>query len=180
MISIDLGSVNLGYAVLDSNGNLEFGLCKLSDRGTGKRNNGSVVISRINRLHDLLAPIVKEKNIETLIVEKQVLRNNIAMSLMYSLIGMIRGLGVQRIIIFNPIKKFTKLRIQYCTKNKLHKKLSIKITEALIKWKYPDLLNEFIKYRKKDDISDALLQLFVVSSTEEERIELKNKLIDLA
>ena len=178
MISIDIGSINLGYAILNNNGKLEFGLYKLSDRGSGLKNNSSLVISRINKLYDLLAPIVKEKNIETLIVEKQVFRNNIATSLMYSIIGMIRGLGVKKIIIFNPKNKFTKLRISYCTKNKLHKKLSISIAEILLNWKYPETINEFTKYKKRDDISDALLQLFIESSTEDERIELRNKFIN--
>ena len=175
MISIDVGSINFGFAVLDSNEKLEFGLYRLSDKGNGLKNNSSLIISRINKLYDLLEPIVKEKNIKTLIVEKQVFRNNIATSLMYSLIGMMRGLGISKIIIFDPKSKFTKLRIQYCTKNKLHKKLSISIAETLIRWKYPETINEFTNYKKRDDISDALLQLFIESSTEEERIELRNR-----
>ena len=163
MISIDIGSVNLGYVVLDADGELDIGLFELSERGSGSKNNHSLILKRCDRLYELLEPIINEKNIETLVIERQVLNNHVATSLMHCVIGMVRGLGVKKIIIFNPKKKFIKLRIPYETKNKAHKKLSVEIAEELIKWKFPEMYNEFTKYKKKDDMADALLQLFVSS-----------------
>ena len=158
MLSIDLGTVNLGYAVRDSDV-LDFGLFILG-RGT--------VNETVDKLFSFVEPLLRSRKVEHFVVEQQVPQNHAAMQMMYCLLGMIRGLGVEKITIFPAREKFTKLSVPYNTEKKEHKKLSILIAETLIETKYPELIQKFKSFKKRDDISDALLMLFLSGATTEE------------
>ena len=166
MLSIDLGTINLGYAAL-SGEELDFGLLTL-----GRTNNS---VERVNNLYSSIEPIVKNFGITHLVVEQQVRQNPAAMQLMYSLLGMVKGMGINQITVFPAREKFIKLKIPYTTDHKEHKKLSILIAETLIEKKYPELLNRFKGFKKKDDISDALLMLYLTHASPEEVTKLSEE-----
>ena len=96
--------------------------------------------------------------IKTVIIERQVNYNTMAMELMYLLTSAVYFF-CQNIIIYDPKLKFSTLSLKYDVKNKQHKKLSINIVQSYLKRFHENLLEEFIKYDKKDDISDSLLML---------------------
>ena len=166
MLSIDLGTINLGYAVL-SGEELDFGLLTL-----GRTNNS---VERVNNLYSSIEPIVKKYGIAHLVVEQQVRQNPAAMQLMYSLLGMVKGMGINQITVFPAREKFIKLKIPYTTDHKEHKKLSILIAETLIEKKYPHLIQKFREFKKKDDISDALLMLYLSHASPEELTKLSDE-----
>ena len=99
-------------------------------------------------------------NVSTVIVERQVNVNTMAMELMYSLVSSIYPY-TRDIIIFDPKLKFTTLSLKYDTKNKQHKKLSVCVVYNYLLHKYPEHVNKFMSYTKRDDISDAVLMLLV-------------------
>jgi Holliday junction resolvasome RuvABC endonuclease subunit len=155
ILSVDIGIKNLGYTVLQyettvDDSLLSFGLINIS---SGKKD---VVESRCKSIFDFIGRI--EPNV--LIVERQVHENTQAMCLMYSIVTAGVGMGAD-VIIFDPKLKFTALKIPFCVKNKMHKKLSIEMAQSLLSHIAPDLLPEFGKFTKKDDIADSLIQLYV-------------------
>jgi Holliday junction resolvasome RuvABC endonuclease subunit len=158
ILSVDIGIKNLGYTVLQyettvDDASLSFGLIDIS----GKKD---VVESRCKSLFDFIGRIEPK----VLIVERQVHENTQAMCLMYSIVTAGVAVGAD-IVIFDPKMKFTVLKIPFSVKNKMHKKLSIEMAESLLSHIAPDLLPEFLKFRKKDDIADSLIQLYVHLAT---------------
>jgi Holliday junction resolvasome RuvABC endonuclease subunit len=148
VLSIDIGIKNLGYSILDTKINeLSFDTIKLENDN---------IIQRCESLYNLIGNIEPDM----LIVERQVPTNISAMGLMYSVITC----GIQcgaNITVFDPKLKFTTLHETYDTTNKKHKKKSIAMTRNLLFKLYPSLLIKFDDHKKKDDVADAILQLFV-------------------
>ena len=73
-----------------------------------------------------------------------------------------KPLTVAHIMIYDPKRKFITLCLNYDTHNKHHKALSVKIIGNYLAKEYPDLVDRFNSFKKKDDISDAMLMLFTV------------------
>lgn len=162
-ISIDIGIKNLGYAILYEN-ILSFGILDLSQHIPEH----SIVIQRISILYDFIEDLIKKYDLQKAVVEKQVHTNTVAMELMYSIISILYSLNIREIIIFDPKLKFTKLKQSYNTKNKNHKKLAIRMTELLLQYNNTELLDMFSTYSKKDDISDAILMLYLETTSDED------------
>ena len=66
------------------------------------------------------------------------------------------------VVIFTPAEKFKTFQIPYSTTNKQHKRLSITLASNLITKHFPEMIHKFNTFEKKDDISDAINQLFAV------------------
>ena len=167
ILSIDIGIHNLGYAIYDKNTKSEqkkepliFGLYDLDDNIEKKDKKNNIVITRTKYINKFVKKIFKNHQVNTVIIERQVNTNTRAMELMYLLTATIYNY-CEDIIIFDPKLKFTKTGLIYNTKNKAHKKLSIKVIREYITNNYPSLLDSFENYDKKDDISDAVFMLLI-------------------
>ena len=167
ILSIDIGIHNLGYAIYDKNTinehkteSLLFDLYDLDENIEKKDKKNNIVLTRAKYINKFIKDIFNEYNINVVIIERQVNTNTRAMELMYLLTATIYNY-CSNIIIFDPKLKFTKTGLIYNTKNKAHKKLSIKVIETYLINNYPSLLQRFQQYDKKDDISDAVFMLLI-------------------
>lgn len=164
ILSIDIGIHNLGYSLyLSSNDYLFFDIYNVDEKITNKdKKNSGQVLSRTKYLKVFVDSIFSKYNdINIVIIERQVNINTQAMELMYLLTGLIYSY-CENIIIFDPKLKFKTLSINFDTKNKHHKKLSIEIMKSFISRKYPILLTRFDNFEKKDDIADSLFMLLII------------------
>lgn len=166
IISIDLGIKNLGYSVISyskigklnfSDIKINFGIYDISKNIPKKVN---VVNGRCAALFKFFADTIENFTVDTVIIERQVSRNTMAMELMYATTA-IAMFYCDDVVIFDPKNKFNKLNIEYSTESKKHKKQSSSYARNLIESEFSDMLNEFDSYSKKDDISDSLNQCFV-------------------
>lgn len=160
VLSIDIGTRNLGYAILSWAGeyptikhiNIDFDILTIDD-GSKK----DIVVKRINILKEFLHSKMELYNIKHIIIERQVTTNVVAMCLMYT----IATFGIDNdidIVIFDPKQKFSILGVQYTSIKKEHKIQSIMYARNLIHNQFHDKLSKFTSYLKQDDISDAINQ----------------------
>lgn len=160
ILSVDLGIHNIGYAIYTiSDDKLQFGLYDIDSNLTASDRKANVVVTRTKYIYMFVSNVFKQYPIDTVIIERQVNNNTMAMELMYSLTACVYNF-CKDIVIFDPKLKFTSLGLTYNTKNKAHKKLSINIVKNYITKYYPDLLSSFEDNSKQDDISDAVLMIF--------------------
>ena len=170
ILSIDIGVKNLAYAIITYPA-ITFDVIDIS-----KPNNA---VDRCRLIQKLIGNIIKENNVSDVVIEKQVPQNTVAMELMYSIITLALNF-TSHIYLFDPKEKFTYLDLEYDTKNKAHKKLSVNIARNFLKFVEEDYFDSwnsfqmpynFEKYKKQDDIADAINQGIVYG--------LKNKLIHI-
>lgn len=163
LLSIDIGTSNLGYTFIDFD--TEHGLADMGIRfgifqiDAGKKVKDSIVIHRIKKVKELFSmfPIL-----DYVIIERQVNINTEAMELMYAIASAAMSrVSDNCVTIFDPALKFTHYHLKYNTKGKAHKRLSIQIANEFLEKYYPELIDEFSTYEKKDDISDSLNQAIV-------------------
>ena len=166
ILSIDIGVKNLAYAIITFPA-VTFDVIDISKTKDA--------IERCRLINRYIGNIIKENSIDTVVIEKQFLGNTVAMELMYSIITLALTLD-RRVHLFDPKEKFVYLDLEYNTKNKAHKKLSVNIARNFLKNfenKYScfmfQMLYNFEKYKKQDDIADAINQGLVFA--------LKNDLI---
>ena len=178
ILSIDIGIHNLGWSVMettkDTNNHipyLEFGLYDIDEDNKNK----DIVLYRTAKVYEFVKQIFDKYNVLTVIIERQVNVNTMAMELMYSLVSSVYPY-TRDIIIFDPKLKFTTLSLKYDTKSKQHKKLSVYIVYSYLHHKYPEHVNKFMSYTKRDDISDAVLMLlvYVYKSNKQELAIIRN------
>lgn len=182
MISIDIGKINTGFAILlnDDSKNLIIGLLNITDSKVNTTDESlkddfeneikklklkktiSVVIHRGLVLKTFFDIVFEKYEIEKVIIERQSQHNPTAQEIEY----MITGICLNRtsdIIIFNPINKFSLVNIKYDTKNKAHKKLSVRIISNLLESdSNEDIKNFFNSLDKKDDIADAIYMAYII------------------
>ena len=159
-LSIDIGKRNLGYSLLSPEG-LLFDLFDIEVEGK-KYGRVSEVVKRCAVLKDFLECMCKEHNVQEIIIERQVPTNVICMELMYSLVSLSMSyFPMDCITIFDPKCKFTKIGKEYSTRGKEHKKLSVELIREHLREKFPEEVEKFESYAKKDDIADSLLMLLV-------------------
>lgn len=178
VFSIDIGYKNLGYTIIELPEQLENILPKSSERGslnlsespiffdifniTEQHKNKDVVSSRCLAIEELFNMVSKNHLIDLVIIEKQVNQNVIAMSLMYSIYTKaLEYVHPDYIFIFDPKLKFNAIHESYITKNKLHKKQSIKNALNFITETHSSLVKPFSLFKKQDDIADSLNQALV-------------------
>jgi hypothetical protein len=95
-----------------------------------------------------------------IVIEKQVRANITTMGLMYSLLSFALKY-TEDVIEFVPNQKFILMNQSYTTAKKAHKALAIQITKDLRTKYYPDKLSEFNHLKKKDDIADSFLMVYL-------------------
>lgn len=165
-LSIDIGTRHLGYSLLTKDG-LSFDIFDIEE--TAKRHPGlkrvnSAPVQRSFVLNEFLNGIIEKHCIEQIIVERQVPNNTQAMELMYSIVSLcVTKIPLEKLIIYDPKKKFTDLKQKYETKGKAHKKLAIKLCREELAKNYSHLLEDFDRHPKKDDISDSVLMNLLVN-----------------
>lgn len=164
MLSIDIGKKNLGYTYfeLDEGNNLvniESGIFNIDEK---LKKNSDVVTYRCSRIKDFFKKFTKE--IKYVVIERQVNKNVIAMNLMYG-ISSYAQMMTEDVFIFDPKMKFTTIGIEYCTKDKAHKKLSIDIAKKLITKMFPEKLPMIESHDKQDDIADSFNQGLIYGIT---------------
>ena len=173
MISIDIGRTNFGFAILLDH-DLIVGLLNLNDFTIRCSDpfpefeieaNSSIVIERASVLKKFMDIVIDKYNINTVIIEKQSNNNIFAMSVQSMLVGIC--IGRAEIKLFNPKLKFTYLNLDYATKNKMHKRLSIHIAVKILKETSDDYNNDAVvsflnTTAKKDDIADAIVMAYLV------------------
>lgn len=188
IISIDIGVKNLGYTIFSYNDaplnlsdfNIEFDIYNITSKKKDLDDGAQLIISsRCQVLYNFFKMLQSKYAIDYIIIEKQVQTNTIAMELMYSIYSFALTIcNSSNIFIFDPKLKFTSINVSYETKNKQHKRQSIKYARNLLSKKYPDKVVAFDKYDKKDDISDSLNQgiifLIMKGVIEETFIDLRN------
>lgn len=178
-LSLDLGKKNIGYSILtnsilnesnetNNENQLIFGLFDIesSIKTLPNRTKYNKVVKVVSVLKQFLYDIIDKYDISTVIIERQVPTNVFCMELMYSIVSIvITKIDNESIIIFDPKYKFTYTNTPYTTKNKQHKTLSIQMTRESLNKLFPDKLESFEKYDKKDDIADSIMMLFIVSKS---------------
>ena len=148
ILSLDIGTKNFGYALI-SKSSLKFGVFAI----------GSNIKKRYDILSDFLTKVIKENNVEYVVIEKQVNVNTVGMCIMYMLFSICSTiLDSSHVDLFVPLQKFKVLKLPYNTYRKQHKKQSIEYARNLISHRYPTELQEFDKLCKKDDVADAFNQ----------------------
>lgn len=171
ILSIDIGIKNLGYSIISfdklgkkdlSDLSVEFDIFDISKHLPKKKD---IVSSRCEALIQFFKPLFdKYHSFKTIVIERQVNRNTMAMELMYAITMALKLLNNEDdydLVIFDPKDKFLKLGLEYSTTNKSHKKQSAKYARNLMSSVWQSKLNYFDTFDKKDDISDAVNQALV-------------------
>jgi uncharacterized protein YlxP (DUF503 family) len=157
MLSFDLGQVNLAWVYLDwANKCLEFGMFCIDEEKLG----GEVIDYRCSRIHTLMQGLREKYTVSKVIIERQVKQNQICQCIAFGIITLCREYQWE-VYVFSPVLKFTYIQQPYTTVKRAHKKLSIENARRTIKEYFPDKYIEFMKYRKKDDLSDSFNQCWI-------------------
>ena len=153
MLSIDIGIKNLGYAVFNESHELtQFGLFNIAEH---LNKMDDLIIQSCSVIRDFIKSF--QIRFELVVVERQVRMNPKAMQLMYAVVSVAQEYA-DEVITFDARDKFRVFGIEYSSKGKQHKKLSVNMARDLINKRYPERLNEFNSFKKKDDIADAINQ----------------------
>jgi hypothetical protein len=148
-LSIDVGIKNLAYIVYDKT-ILEWGIIELCETNANKAN----MIELGKKIFILFEKQFAQK-FEEVIIENQIGPSAIRMK---NIQGMITMYFIQKgsnVVYWNSGNKlrFMKMKTTY----KERKKLSILITNCIVKEFYPQ--HDISKHKKKDDLADCFLQL---------------------
>lgn len=157
-LSIDIGKKNLGYSIFDGS-NLRFGIFDITyhiKKNRLKENmegRNKILLTWLKKLHN-------KYRFDKIIVEKQVIRNVVAMCIQSCIIsfGFMNNIPVES---YDPKNKFVFTGDTYNSAKKEHKRLAIKYASNLLKTSYPDKLEYFNTFQKQDDISDSILMNFL-------------------
>lgn len=158
ILSIDIGKKNLGYSIYDGT-NLEFGIFNITQH-IKKYKLKENILGRNTVLINWLNELNNKHNINKIIVEKQVIRNVVAMCIQSCIISYALMNSIE-VLTFDPKNKFTFTGDNYNSKTKEHKKIVIKYATNLISKLYPDKLEYFNQFTKQDDISDSIIMNFM-------------------
>jgi hypothetical protein len=89
--------------------------------------------------------------LSTVMIEHQVPQNTVCYGLMYAFASAFSG----SVVLVDARNKFRKLKVEYTTRNKSHKKLSVELEQ---KYLTEEQLAKFNTFSKKDDLADSILQ----------------------
>lgn len=165
-LSIDVGIRNLAYVVISIENKekissiIDWNIMELceKDENACKVDNVKIGMRMNERMSKLLDKFIFDK----IIIENQIGQNAIKMKSIQSLLIMFfvtKKYNCEQIINYNAANKLKhflgKKKTTYAERKKLSKVMTEKITEN----KYPEWLDFFQKCKKKDDLSDCLLQV---------------------
>jgi len=156
-VSIDVGIKNLAYIIYDSDtcSILKWDVLQLCKEKSSTVNLIDIGKTMCNSFHDIFT----NYSIDRVIIENQIGQNAIRMK---TLQGMITMYFIQQgcdIYHWNACHKLKDYDIPKKTTYSQRKKLSIQITNTIIKEEYTDWVDFFMSHKKKDDLADCFLQL---------------------
>lgn len=154
ILSIDIGKKNLGFTIYNEN-EFTFGIFDITQKLKQKKLNENIEGRNIV-LIKWLRQQRKKYNITKIVVEKQVIKNVVAMCIQSCIITFALMYKLE-ITTFDPKNKFKLTGDQYDSKRKEHKKLAIKYAINTINYINPSLIEIFNQYEKQDDISDSIV-----------------------
>jgi hypothetical protein len=165
-LAIDVGSVNLGYALYNGT-NISLNILNIDDKiKSYKFEKGTEInVKRVKILNDWFNDLLNFYDIKTVVIEKQV-KNNVKCMLIQSALITLVTVHDIKFKSYDPKNKFRYEKIEFDSKKKEHKKISIH-------YAYNILVNmnlstdEFIQFKKKDDISDALCMAVMINESDE-------------
>jgi len=160
-LSLDLGYVHFAWCyIAERNGaygqfDIEFGMFSLDED-----NMKSKIENRVGKLIDFMKEKKEKYPIKVVVIEQQMKVNYQCVNLQYTLVTICKMLDLPYYL-FKPLLKFTVIKQQYTTKQRLHKLLSISNAKKFLEKYCKDRVVEFLEYKKKDDIADALNQALI-------------------
>lgn len=172
-LAIDVGKVNLGYAIYDGE-NIGFNVLNVEKQiNESTRNEFGEKTSKIEVLNKWVNHLCNQYNFAKVYIEQQVI-NNVGAMVIQSILETLfytKGIPCHE---FAAVNKFKYLNPQYDTKKKEHKKISIEYAKNILKHHNIEL-DEFEKFPKKDDISDAICMSFMTYREDRKEITLIKK-----
>jgi hypothetical protein len=157
-VSIDVGIKNLAYIIYETNNStiLKWDVLELCKEKSNQVNLIDLGKTMCNSFHDIFTPY----EVERVIIENQIGQNAIRMKTLQGMITMyFIQQGINDIYHWNACHKLKDYDIPKKTTYSQRKKLSIQITEKLLKQDYVEYLEHFLSHKKKDDLADCFLQL---------------------
>ena len=158
-LAIDVGKRNMGFCIYNG---VDFGYSILDIEEqipSNVRTKYGAKGSKIVLLSQFINSICDGYKIQKVVIEQQVSKNVEAMIIqtIIETLFINKGIVVRE---FAPIDKFKYLNPQYDSKKKEHKKISIEYAKNILN--HHNLTSEeFTKFSKKDDISDAICMAFM-------------------
>lgn len=155
ILSIDIGKKNLGYTIFKINEHFEFGIFNITQKLKEYKLTENME-GRNKVLIEWLKKIVELHQINHIVVEKQVISNVVAMCLQSAIMAFSITMGI-KVEVFDPKRKFTVTNEKYNSSVKEHKKIVVRYAYNIIQKIDPSQIESFLKYTKKDDISDSIV-----------------------
>jgi hypothetical protein len=157
-ISIDLGLINFAYTIFDEDDNIkEFNLIDTHMK----------LETAAKRCDFIVSFLKNHSEVNKMVIEKQTHLNIVCFALMYGFVSAFKALHPEgEVRVVNPIEKFKLLGVKCDTRNKNHKKAMI---EEAKKHLTGENLEKFLKYGKKDDIADSMMQYLSLIKKKEEQ-----------
>jgi len=152
-LAIDVGKKNMGYALYNRNV-FKYDLFNIEEQIKIKKLKGDMPSKRVKVIVMWFQGLIQKYDILEVVVEKQVKKNGIAMMIENSLLTLACIYSVN-FKIYDPKNKFQYIPVKFVSEKKEHKKISIHYAWNIL-YNFKSDMNYFIKYKKKDDISDAI------------------------
>ena len=169
-LAIDVGKKNMGFAIYDRH-TVKFGLFNIEEQIKIDKLDKLKIDAPTKRIKVLLKwfkNLIKRYHIVELVVEKQVLKNGIAMQLENVLLTLACENDIH-FKIYDPKNKFQYIPIEFRSEIKEHKKISIHYAFNII-YNLGQDLEYFASFDKKDDISDAICMAVMSREPDENKI----------
>lgn len=169
VLSIDIGTKNLALVVIECR-TYRCVYSEIINVDANHKKSTNIINHRIEKIKSSIYSIKDRYTIVTVIIEKQVNKNGVAMCLMYSIATFAYEI-TNNVVIFDPKNKFKVNGLNYTTENRAHKHLSIEIAKL-----FSDAVN---KYDKQDDVADAINQAICHIAPEYYAKTIRNNLEEL-
>ena len=165
-LSIDVGIRNLAYVVLSvdekeqSSTIIEWNIMEMCEKDENACKIDNVTIGI--RMNTKMSKLLEKYMFDKIIIENQIGQNAIKMKSIQSMLMMffiMKKYQYEQIINYNAANKLKHFLGKKKTTYAERKKLSKNITDEICEIEYQDWTAFFRKSKKKDDLSDCLLQL---------------------
>lgn len=165
-LSIDVGIRNLAYIVLSvdeeqqSSTIIEWSIMEMCEKDENACKVDNVKIGE--RMKNKMSKLLEKFMFDKIIIENQIGQNAIKMKSIQSMLMMffvMKSYDDNQIVNYNAANKLKFILGKTKTTYAERKKLSKTVTEKICEIQYPEWVTFYGKSKKKDDLSDCLLQL---------------------
>tara|TARA_Y100000389_G_scaffold186882_1_gene207736 strand:+ start:233 stop:805 length:573 start_codon:yes stop_codon:yes gene_type:complete len=165
-LSIDVGIRNLAYVVISvenqekTSSIVEWNIMELCEKDENACKVDNVIIAM--KMNEQITKLLEKFVFDKIIIENQIGQNAIKMKSIQSLLIMFfvtKKYSNKEIINYNAANKLKHFLGKKKTTYSERKKLSKAITDKICCKQYPEWLTFYQKCKKKDDLSDCLLQV---------------------